>query len=77
MKHNMGKADRIVRSMVGIGLVYAIFSKTVDGTIAVVSGLVAVMMLVTAITGYCPPYGFLGIKTCKCEEHDEEPFPVS
>jgi len=63
--------------MVAIGLVYAIFSKTVDGTIAVILGLVAVILLVTATTGYCPPYGFLGIKTCKCEEHDEESFPVS
>ena len=72
MKHNMGKTDRIIRSTVAVGLVYAIFVKAVGGVIAVVLGLIAVMMLVTSITGYCPPYTLLGIKTCKCEEHDEE-----
>ena len=77
MKHNMGITDRFIRSTVAIGLVYAIFLKSVEGVTAVVLGIVAVMLLVTSLTGYCPPYSFLGIKTCKCEEHDEEPSPIS
>ena len=72
MKHNMGKTDRVIRFTVAIGLVYAIFSKAVSGVMVVVLGLFALLLLLTSIFGYCPPYSFLGIKTCKCEEHDEE-----
>ena len=72
MKHNMGKTDRIIRTLVAIGLLYAIISKAVGGVLVVVLGLIAAMLLLTSIFGYCPPYSFLGIKTCKCEEHDEE-----
>lgn len=77
MKHNMGKTDRVVRSIVGVGLLYAIFTKAVGGLLAFVLGLFAVLLLGTAAFGYCPPYGWLGIKTCKCEEHDEEKTAVS
>ncbi len=72
MKHNMGKTDRVIRSTVAIGLVYAIFARAVGGLLAVIFGILAVTLILTSVFGYCPPYGFLGIKTCKCEEHDRE-----
>jgi len=77
MKHNMGKADRVIRSIVGLGLLYAIFSKALSGLLAVILGLFAVVLLATATFGYCPPYGWLGIKTCKCEEHDDKKAATS
>jgi hypothetical protein len=70
MKHNMGKTDRVIRTTVAAGIVYAFFTGAMGGPIAVILGLVAVMLLVTSFTGHCPLYGFMGIKTCKCEEHD-------
>ena len=73
MKHNMGKTDRLIRSTVGVGLLYAIVTKSVGGPLAVILGLFAVMLIGTSIFAYCPPYSWLGIKTCKCEEHEEKP----
>lgn len=73
MKHNMGKTDRIVRSTIAACFVYAIIVGAVGGPLAWILGLFAVMLGATAIFGYCPPYSWLGIKTCKCEEHDEKP----
>ena len=72
MKHNMGTADRIVRGVIAIVLVYLVFSKTVDGILAVILGIVAVAMVVTAVVAYCPPYALLGINTCGCNDHGED-----
>ena len=72
MKHNMGKTDRVIRTTVAAGIIYAYISGAMGGPLAVILGLFAVMLIATAVFGYCPPYRWLGIKTCKCEEHDEE-----
>ena len=77
MKHNMGKMDRVVRAAIAAGIVYAFITGVVGGFIAVILGLFAVLLVVTAFTGYCPPYGWLGIKTCKCEEHDDKTAAAS
>ena len=72
MKHNMGVVDRVVRGIIAIVLAYLIFTGKVSGVLAVVLGIVAIAMAVTAIFAYCPPYAMLGIKTCRCEEHGED-----
>jgi len=71
MKHNMGTADRIIRAIIALVLAWLVFSKTVSGVLAVVLGVVALAMAVTAIFAYCPPYALLGIRTCKCSDHGE------
>jgi hypothetical protein len=76
MKHNMGKTDRVVRTTIAAGIIYAFITGSVGGPIAAILGLVALMLIVTSVYGYCPPYSWLGIKTCKCEEHDREPPAV-
>lgn len=72
MKHNMGKTDRIIRFIVAAIFIYAIISRSVGGAIAVILGILAVLLVVTAVFGYCPPYALLGVKTCRCEDHDKE-----
>ena len=73
MKHNMGRTDRIVRSTIAAIFVYAIITGSVGGPIKWILGVLAVTLAATAFFGYCPPYAWLGIKTCNCEEHDEKP----
>ena len=73
MKHNMGKTDRVIRTTVAAGIIYAFITGAMGGPIAVILGLFALMLIGTAVFGYCPPYSWLGIKTCKCEEHDAKP----
>jgi hypothetical protein len=72
MKHNMGMADRIGRVVVALVLAWLVFSKTVGGVLAVILGIVAIAMAVTAVFAYCPPYELFGINTCKCDEHEED-----
>ena len=59
MTRNVGSIDRIVRIVVGLGLIGLAFwgPKTMWGWIGVVP-------LFTAVVGWCPPYALLGINTC-------------
>ncbi len=56
---NMGTIDRVLRIVVGLGLISIVFigPQTPWGWIGVVP-------LATALMGYCPLYSLLGIKTC-------------
>ncbi|KAA5601827.1 YgaP family membrane protein [Blastochloris sulfoviridis] len=58
MTANVGTIDRVLRALVGIGLIY--FAVT-TGTIWAWIGVVP---LLTALVGICPAYSMLGIKTC-------------
>ncbi len=59
MTQNIGSIDRILRVLVGLGLISLVFvgPQTPWGWIGVVP-------LATAIIGWCPPYSLLGINTC-------------
>ena len=67
MTCNIGKIDRIIRVIIGIaalafGLVYN----------CIIADILGVVMLVTALIGWCPPYALLGINTgCKIKEESE------
>jgi len=60
MKQNIGKAERIVRVVVGIGILSLAFvgpraSWAYLGILPILSGLI----------GYCPPYALFGIDTTR------------
>ena len=61
---NVGTTDRIVRAVVGTGLIAAgLFSaSTAAGFIAVLP-LIAIPVVLSAMTGYCPLYAAMGIST--------------
>jgi hypothetical protein len=61
MKRNVGGVDRIVRSVLGVLLVCA--AATIGGLWAWIAGAGAVVMLGTALVGFCPLYALLGITT--------------
>ena len=60
MKRNIGNIERIVRIIVGLG----ILSLVVVGP-QTLWGLVGLVPLLTGVIGWCPPYAMLGISTCK------------
>mgnify|MGYP000415510435 CR=1 FL=1 len=61
MKCNMGKADRIIRGIVGIGVIGAgVYFQNWWGAIGIVP-------LGTAIIGLCPAYLPFGISSCKTD----------
>jgi hypothetical protein len=60
MNCNLGGVDRVLRVVVGIGLLSLVFvgPQTAWGWIGAVP-------LLTGLLGYCPAYLPFGIKTCK------------
>jgi len=63
MKKNIGKNERIVRIIAGIGITSLAFVG--PQTPWAFLGLVP---LATGLIGWCPPYAVLGFSTCKnCE----------
>ena len=63
MKANMGTLDRSIRAIVGILLIAAWPLGFLQGTLAIVLAVVGVVLLLTALLGWCPPYDLLGINT--------------
>lgn len=65
MTKNIGNVERIIRFIVGLGILSLIF--ILEGN-ARWWGLVGLVPIATAAMGYCPPYAWLGINTCGKEE---------
>lgn len=59
MTRNVGAVDRLIRLVVGIGLLSLIFVGPQTWW-----GLLGLLPLGTALIGWCPPYAMLGISTC-------------
>ena len=59
---NVGTVDRLVRVVVGAGLLSLFF---VLENRARYYGLIGLVPLATAAIGYCPAYSLLGIRTKK------------
>jgi hypothetical protein len=62
MKTNMGKIDRILRAILGIGLISLAFVGPQTPW-----GWIGVIPLITALVGWCPAYIPFGISTCPKE----------
>jgi hypothetical protein len=58
---NVGGIDRIVRVVIGLGLLSLLF--VLEGN-ARVLGLIGIVPLATALVGHCPLYTALGFTTC-------------
>ena len=63
MKPNMGTIDRVIRAIVGIALIASWPLGLLEGTLAIVLPVVGVVLLITAMLRWCPPYMLLGINT--------------
>lgn len=59
MKSNVGGIDKILRIVVGAGLIGA----TVAGVLPV-WGYIGIIPLATGLMGWCPLYPLLGLSTC-------------
>jgi hypothetical protein len=59
MKQNVHNIERVIRIIVGLGLISLVFAGPQS-----VWGWIGVVPLATGILGWCPPYSLLGINTC-------------
>ncbi len=65
MKTNVGSADKIVRIVVGIGLLSLFF--ILEGSMKFL-GLIGIVPIATALMGWCPLYSVIGVNTCPLTE---------
>jgi len=71
MRANEGGIDRILRVLVGIGLLAAAYLKlgVMDGAVlGIAAAAVGAIALLTGVVGFCPAYGLLGMRTCPLKE---------
>ena len=65
MKLNMGTIDRSIRLVVAAIIAVLYFAGWITGAAAVVLGIVAIVLLLTSIVGWCPGYLPFGLSTRK------------
>lgn len=65
MKKNMSSLDRIIRVIAAALVAVLYFTGVISGTWAIVLGIIAVILLVTSLIGFCPLYTLFGISTLK------------
>ena len=61
----MSYADRIIRTLMALTIVFIWFSGIVAGVGKTILLLVALVLSVTSMIGFCPLYRVFGLKTCK------------
>jgi len=61
----MGTIDRIIRILMVVVFAILYFKQVITGTLTIILGLVAVILLLTSLVGVCPLYLPFSIKTCK------------
>lgn len=62
MQKNVGSADKIVRIVLGLGLLSLLF--LLEAPMKYL-GLIGIVPLATSLMGWCPLYTLLGMNTCK------------
>ena len=58
MKTNIGKVERVVRVVAGVGILSLAFVGPQSAW-----GYLGVLPLLTGLLGWCPPYALLGVST--------------
>lgn len=65
MTKNMGGMDRLIRAVIGAGLIYYAMSNLPGSDVWMVpAGMVGFILILTAIFGLCPLYKIFGINSC-------------
>lgn len=66
MVQNVGSIDKIVRLVLGFGLgAWALFGMGLESAISYIAVVVGVILIVTALTSFCPLFRILGISSRK------------
>lgn len=63
MKKNMGSTDKIIRIIAAISVAVLYFTGIINGTLALILGAFATIMLLTSFVSFCPLYLPFGIST--------------
>jgi hypothetical protein len=67
MKKNMGTVDKVIRLLVAVVVLVLYFTHVISGTMAVILIILAGVLVVTSLLGFCPLYLPIGLSTSKKE----------
>jgi hypothetical protein len=65
MKMNIGPWDRAIRLVLAAAAAVLLLTKVLRGTLALILGIVAALLFVTAVVGFCSLYALFRISTRK------------
>jgi len=65
MTINMGTIDRFIRLTIAAIIAVLYFTGQISGTLGIILGIVAIVFIVTGLSGRCPGYLPFGISTRK------------
>ena len=68
MKKNIGSTDKFLRIALAILVAVLYFTNVINGTLAIVLGILAVVFVLTSFISFCPLYLPFGISTLKKEK---------
>jgi len=71
MEKTVGTADAVARIILAVVVGALYFMGKISGTAALVAGIIAAILVITGITGYCPLYSILGTSTRKQEQDNK------
>jgi hypothetical protein len=64
-KTNEATLDRILRVVVGLGLLIWFFTSAGAGILGYLAAVAGAVLLVTGAVGTCPLYAMFGVSTCQ------------
>lgn len=65
MKANLGKSDRIIRITISILIIILVVAGFITGIIAHIGVIMAILLIITSVAGYCPIYHIWNLNTNK------------
>ncbi|MCE5258178.1 MAG: DUF2892 domain-containing protein [Chloroflexi bacterium] len=65
MVKNVGKTDRLIRLVVAVVIGILLLLGVLQGAAAIILGILALILLVTALLGFCPLYLLFKFSTKK------------
>ena len=68
MTRNTSNIDRIVRAAFALAVLILYLMGKITGNLALGLGIVAAILLITSLIGFCPIYRILGISSCKIKD---------
>jgi len=63
MKKNLGKFDRLIRGLAGSSILILMATEKISGQANFFLGIIALVLLFTSVTSFCPCYVKLNINT--------------
>lgn len=64
MKKNMGTTDKLIRIVLAVVVAILYYTDVINGTLALVLGILAAIFVFTSFISFCPLYAPFGINTC-------------